>query len=119
MSATFECEDCIGMAAHGCYCAAIGATQPGGPLSLEEEPYPGYAPCPDCYESCGFNGYWHTSWDDPGSFQENPSDPCRECHGTGWVECELISQEDLERDLTPGEDAMIEAAWQDYRSRDA
>jgi hypothetical protein len=28
---TFECEDCIGMAEHGCYCAAMGAEQPGGP----------------------------------------------------------------------------------------
>ena len=31
MSATFECEDCIGMKQHGCYCAAMGATKPGGP----------------------------------------------------------------------------------------
>jgi len=30
MSATFECEDCIGMKQHGCYCAAMGATGPGG-----------------------------------------------------------------------------------------
>lgn len=28
---SFECEDCIGMKEHGCYCAAMGATKPGGP----------------------------------------------------------------------------------------
>ena len=26
-----ECEDCIGMQEHGCYCQAMGATRPGGP----------------------------------------------------------------------------------------
>lgn len=31
-----ECEDCIGMKQHGCYCAAHGATKPGGPASDEE-----------------------------------------------------------------------------------
>lgn len=28
----FECEDCIGMREHGCYCFAIGAVAPGGPI---------------------------------------------------------------------------------------
>lgn len=27
----FECENCLGMMEHGCYCAAMGASQPGGP----------------------------------------------------------------------------------------
>jgi hypothetical protein len=27
----FECQDCIGMREHGCYCEAMGAVQPGGP----------------------------------------------------------------------------------------
>jgi hypothetical protein len=26
----YECEDCIGMRDHGCYCQAMGATAPGG-----------------------------------------------------------------------------------------
>lgn len=28
----YPCEDCIGMAEHGCYCKAMGAKEPGGPL---------------------------------------------------------------------------------------
>lgn len=27
----YECEDCIGMKQHGCFCAAMGARQAGGP----------------------------------------------------------------------------------------
>ena len=62
-----------------------------------DEAYDGpLAPCPVCFESCGFRGEWHKSWDDPGSFQENPNDPCPECHGTGMVEAEPITLEDLE-----------------------
>jgi hypothetical protein len=33
----FECQDCLGMKEHGCYCAAVGAIAPGGPLPPEEE----------------------------------------------------------------------------------
>lgn len=29
----FECEDCIGMREHGCYCKAMGASAPGGPAN--------------------------------------------------------------------------------------
>lgn len=28
----YECENCIGMIEHGCYCKAVGAVGPGGPL---------------------------------------------------------------------------------------
>lgn len=38
--AAFECEDCIGMKQHGCYCAAHGAMAPGGPA--------GRWMCPTC-----------------------------------------------------------------------
>lgn len=27
----YECENCIGMIEHGCYCKSMGATAPGGP----------------------------------------------------------------------------------------
>lgn len=27
----YECENCIGMIEHGCYCKAMGAAGPGGP----------------------------------------------------------------------------------------
>lgn len=29
---TFDCEDCIGMADHGCYCAAYNAVAPCSPV---------------------------------------------------------------------------------------
>jgi hypothetical protein len=28
----YDCENCIGMIEHGCYCRAVGAVGPGGPL---------------------------------------------------------------------------------------
>lgn len=28
----WQCQNCIGMAEHGCYCSAVGAVAPGGPL---------------------------------------------------------------------------------------
>lgn len=31
-SADYECQDCIGMKDHGCYCKAHGCVAPGGPL---------------------------------------------------------------------------------------
>lgn len=30
---SYECEDCIGMKEHGCYCQAMGARKPGGPAA--------------------------------------------------------------------------------------
>lgn len=30
--ADFECENCLGMPEHGCYCKALGAVGPGGPI---------------------------------------------------------------------------------------
>lgn len=32
-SLDYECQDCIGMREHGCYCKAMGADQPGGPMT--------------------------------------------------------------------------------------
>lgn len=32
----YECENCIGMIEHGCYCRAMGAVAPGGPISLQD-----------------------------------------------------------------------------------
>jgi hypothetical protein len=29
----YDCEDCIGMCEHGCFCKAMGAVQPGGPTA--------------------------------------------------------------------------------------
>lgn len=65
--------------------------------ACERDRYVPIAPCPACFESCGFAGTWHTSWDDPyGSFFEDRSRPCPECNGSGYVEAEQITLEDLE-----------------------
>jgi len=31
--ADYQCEDCIGMKDHGCYCKKMNAIQPGGPAA--------------------------------------------------------------------------------------
>lgn len=36
----YECQDCIGMKAHGCYCQAVGAIASGGPLPLDGKAQP-------------------------------------------------------------------------------
>jgi len=96
MSPVFECQDCIGMIQHGCYCAAMGACQPGGPCEAEE-PYNGQAPCPHCFESSGYAERWNPhTWDDPGFSDADPTRPCPHCDGTGSVECEPITLQDLE-----------------------
>lgn len=57
--------------------------------------YPGQAPCPACFESSGYVWEHGNDWNSgPWSHQTNI--PCRECHGTGIVECPLVTLEDLE-----------------------
>lgn len=69
------------------------------------------APCPCCFESCGYRGEWTTGWDDPGSFHMNPNEPCPECHGTGSVPCDAVQyQDDREDDyLDPGYERALDA----------
>jgi hypothetical protein len=33
----WDCEDCIGMKEHGCYCKAVGAVGPDGPLRSPQD----------------------------------------------------------------------------------
>lgn len=47
----FECGDCIGMIAHGCYCANMGATEPGGALPGDELPA-----CDGCIDGAALDG---------------------------------------------------------------
>jgi hypothetical protein len=61
----------------------------------DDEPYPGYAPCPHCFESCGFVCEFGTDWND-GPYVHQTRIPCRECEGTGMVEAEPITMEDLD-----------------------
>jgi len=56
-----------------------------------------YAPCPYCFESCGYRGEWTTGWDDPGSFVQS-RDPCPECNGSGQVPCDVAGPDDERAD---------------------
>ena len=83
----YECENCLGMPEHGCYCQAVGAIAPGGPLMPDPEQGPEvWLDCPECggeggweqhcrvYEhGCGFahdGSEWHS---------------CDACNGKGGM----------------------------------
>lgn len=86
-AADYECEDCIGMKEHGCYCKAMGALQPGGPMPTEERPL--FVPC----EACGTEGrIYYGSYED-----ERDEGECPVCHGTCMQEVpnEPVTLEDL------------------------
>jgi hypothetical protein len=59
------------------------------------EPYPGYGPCPHCFESCGFVCEFGNDWND-GPYVHQTRIPCRECEGTGYVEAEPITLDDFD-----------------------
>ncbi len=89
---SYECQDCIGMADHGCYCMAMGAPGPGGPAQTV------LVTC----GKCGGDGrHTMSRWgNDP-----DPLDlgPCRDCNGTGEVEAdtEPATMEDVSTNGTP------------------
>lgn len=90
----YECADCIGMHEHGCYCKAMGALQPGGPLPSEDRPL--FVPC----EVCGTEGRIFTSrygGNDPDVWDAGP---CPVCHGACVVDVpsEPITLEDIAND---------------------
>lgn len=60
--------------------------------------YTGFVDCPCCFESCGYLGS-HDKFSD-GSDCFTPSDrPCPECNGTGKVECEPRTFDDLVEEI--------------------
>lgn len=62
-----------------------------GPWSI----YPGQAPCPACFESSGYVWEHGNDWNSgPWSHQTNI--PCKHCNGTGTVDSQLVTLEDLE-----------------------
>ena len=69
----------------------LDATLANMPPLLDDEPYPGYAPCPCCFESCGFDCEFGNDWE---PYVHQTRIPCRECEGTGYVEAEPITLED-------------------------
>lgn len=67
-----------------------------GPIFLMDEPAEQLAPCPYCYESCGYVVEFGNDWDSgPWSHQTNI--PCRECLGTGSVPSDAMTIDDLSR----------------------
>ena len=68
-----------------------------GPWPLHEEPYVGEQGCPHCFESSGFaHRIVYGGWSEPDYAEADPSNPCPYCHGTGMVECEVRTLEDLD-----------------------
>lgn len=68
-------------------------------LEDEDEPYPGYAPCPYCFESSGYAERVHPhTYYEPGWSDADPTRPCPECNGTGMVECKPVTLEDLDNE---------------------
>lgn len=57
---------------------------------------PGLAPCPHCFESSGYEARWiPDSWTEPGWAESDYGRPCRECNGTGSVEMEDATDDEL------------------------
>lgn len=88
-TADYECENCIGMAAHGCYCKAMGAIGPDGPLKTSVRVL--------C-EACGGEGRRYTSrygGNDPDVWDAGP---CQACEGTCYVDVEAapVTLEDMQ-----------------------
>lgn len=59
------------------------------------EPHPGLAPCPHCFESSGYIWEHGNDWES-GPWSNQTNIPCSHCHGTGSVEAEPITLDDLE-----------------------
>jgi hypothetical protein len=59
--------------------------------------YQGQAPCPHCFESSGYAARVHqATWYEPAWEDSDPTRPCPYCNGTGTVDSELVTLEDLE-----------------------
>lgn len=71
------------------------------------ERYTGFAPCPCCFESNGYEGSWHTDWES-GPYWWPSRTPCSECEGTGMVESDEPRTLD---DLESEEWSADTAAW--------
>ncbi len=60
----------------------------------------GYAPCPHCFESSGYVWEHGHDWESgPWSHQTNT--PCPACHGTGLVDADIRTLDDLETEVMP------------------
>jgi hypothetical protein len=69
-----------------------------GPWFIEEsDPYPGYGPCPHCFESCGYVVEHGNDWNS-GPYSHQTNIPCPVCHGTGEVEASPVTLDDLDEE---------------------
>lgn len=69
--------------------------------------YNGYAPCPCCFESSGYMGKSvPATWTDPGYWDTDYSRRCEECDGTGMVECEPPTFDDLIEEWFEADEAL-------------
>lgn len=66
-----------------------------GPYFVTDEPYPGQAPCPHCYESSGYVWEHGNDWNS-GPWSNQTNIPCKHCNGTGSVDAPLVTLDDLE-----------------------
>lgn len=54
------------------------------------------APCPVCFESSGYMARCvPDSWSEPGWAEPDPTRPCEECRGTGYVDAEDATDAEL------------------------
>lgn len=98
---TYECQDCIGMKEHGCYCASQGCPAPGVPPADPADERRRFITCP----SCGGEG----SWEIPtGRYNHLDGSlitegfTCKTCRGDGVVEDEPKEAFDDADDLYGG-----------------
>lgn len=79
-------------------------------MTLLDAPFPGLAPCPHCFESSGYaERYHHHTWDEPGWSDADPTRPCPYCEGTGSVEMEDATDEELFAYFDEATEALVEA----------
>lgn len=74
------------------------------------EPSNGLAPCPHCFESSGYMArhYPHT-WYEPGWSEPDPTRRCEVCEGTGYVDAEEATDDELFEAFDEAFDALCAA----------
>lgn len=71
------------------------------------ERYEPYAPCPHCFESCGYLVEFGNDWNS-GPWSNQTNIPCRYCDGTGLVRASEVGPDD-ERDEDFNDDGYLAA----------
>lgn len=70
------------------------------------EPQQPQAPCPHCFESCGYLAEHGNDWHS-GPYSHITAIPCRECHGTGYVDAEDATDTELFEDFNDAMEALV------------